>query len=116
MVETTLTVSEALKNHLRTVVGTDEAHQDPEITTDAVDTLYDSVIYLIENPYETEIEIKGYDETLNSPVKVPKRTLNRVKSLQEQLGARDYEQTIRQQANIAERDVGEEPIELTDWQ
>jgi hypothetical protein len=103
---TTITVSDALKSHLHQI------KQDyGEYAVDGVSTLYDSLEYLLDNQYDTEISIDGYEETLDKPIKVPKPLLDRVKAEKEMLNARDYEETIRTRANIEQRDIGERPIQ-----
>lgn len=105
---TTITLSDALKSHLHEI-----KNDQGEYAVDGVSTLHDSLAYLIDNPYDEEISVDGYDKTLDEPVKVPKPLLGRVKELKEEFGARDYEETVRTQANIKQRDMGEQPIEVT---
>ena len=64
MSQTTVSLSPALKDHLRTVAGFDEKHYNPEYTVKEVDTLHEALTYIIDNPYEEQIEINGYEITL----------------------------------------------------
>lgn len=108
---TTVTLSEALKNHLRDVAGLNE-----ENGVEGVGTLESALLHILENPYEEEQSVTGYEETLNDPVKVSDETLEDLKTLRDQdLDARDYEEAIREQANIKRRDIGEEPVDTSDW-
>ena len=107
MSQTTISLTEALKDHLRDIAGSE--------SVDGVSTLHEALLHILKNPYEDTIEIDGYDETLNDPIKVPDETLDEVKALRDKLDARDYEEAIRERANIAHRDVGEEPVEVSDW-
>lgn len=111
MAQTSLTISEALKDHLRVVAG----KTDGSDGVDGVQTLHTALLHILECPYDEQISIDGYEETLSDPVKVSTDTLDDLRALRDQTGARDYEQAIRERANIEPRDVGEEPIELTNW-
>lgn len=105
MTQTTVSMSEALKDHLR----------DVRDNTAEVSTLHGALLYLLDNPYSCQKELDGYDATLNDPIKVPEETLETVKKLRNRMGARDYEAAIRRKTNIVQRDVGEEPIEFSGW-
>lgn len=102
MTDTTISLSEALKDHLREVVE-----------REGLGALHEGLSYILDNPYDEQIEIDGYDETLNDPVKTPSELQTRVKRLRDEYGAQDYEEAVREQANIKHRPMGEEPIEVT---
>lgn len=109
MTETsTVTISEALKNHLHKVKGDKSEFAVKEVTT-----LHDALEYLLDHTYDETVEVDGYEETLDEPVKVPVDLHKRVKSLKHESNARDYEELIRGRANIENRDMGEQPIEVT---
>lgn len=108
MPTTSLSLSEALKDHLRDVAGMNESDG-----VEGVRTLHGALIHILENPYDEEKSISGYEETLNDPVKVSDEMLTELKALRDQRGARDYEEAIRERANIEPRDVGERPVEVS---
>ncbi len=110
MPTTSLSLSEALKSHLRDVAGLNEGRG-----VDSVGTLHGALLYILENPYDKEMTLVGYEERLNDPVKVSDETLEKLKGLRDLTGARDYEEAIRERANIESRDVGgERPVEISD--
>ena len=109
MSTTSLTLTEALKDHLRDVAGMNETKG-----VEGVRTLHGALIHILENPYESEKSISGYEETLNDPIKMSDETLEELKALRDQRGARDYEEAIRERANIEPRDVGETPVDVSD--
>lgn len=109
MVETTtVTVSEALKEHLNAIKA--DYHK---YSVDGVSTLHGAMEWLINEGYDEQISIEGYDETLEKPIKVPLSLFNRVRELKEEHGFRDREELLRELGNIEHRDRGEEPIEVT---
>jgi|APHM01.1.fsa_nt_gi hypothetical protein len=102
----TMTLSDAMKNHLQEISG-----DDGPIT---VTTLHGAVRYLLENEYEEERSLEGYDEKLMSPIKMPVELHERMMELRDSNSAwHDYDAVIRDRANIKERDVGEKPVEVT---
>lgn len=103
MTQTTISLTEALKDHLRNVKD----------DTTGVSTLHEALLHIIDNPHPEEVVLDGYEKTLNDPVKVSKETLGDVKKMRDDLNASDYEAAIRQKANIRQRDLGEEPVEIT---
>lgn len=105
---TTCTISEALNNHLHEIKDADGKH-----AVEGVTTLHGALEYLLDNTYDTQLALNGYDKTLTEPVKISERLLNRIKRLKNDMDARDYEETIRGQANIEQRDNGEKPIKVT---
>lgn len=106
---TSLSLSEALKDHLRDVAGINKGSG-----VRGVETLHGALLYILKNPYDEQQTVEGYEETLTDPVKVSDETLERMKSLRNKTGSRDYEEAIRKGANIEKRDRGEEPIDVTD--
>ncbi|TSD08560.1 hypothetical protein DP107_19295 [Haloglomus irregulare] len=106
---TSLSLSEALKDHLRDVAGMNERSG-----VKGVETLHGALLYILKNPYDEEQIVEGYEETLTDPVKVSDKTLEDMKALRDETGSRDYEEAIRKEANIEKRDRGEEPIDVTD--
>jgi hypothetical protein len=108
MSQTSITLSEALKDHLRLV-----AQSDGEYSIEAVGTLHEALVYILEHPYDDEVSVSGYEDTLTDPIKVPTDTLEEVRALRDQMDARDYEEAIRERANIEARDVGEVPLKDT---
>ncbi len=108
MPTTSLSLSKALKQHLRDVAGLNDGDG-----VTGVRTLHGALLHILENPYDEPRSIDGYEKTLDDPVKVSEQTLSELKALRDQTGARDYEQAIRERANIEPRDVGEEPVEVT---
>lgn len=110
MTTTSLSLSKALKNHIRGVAGINGGDG-----VEGVNTLHGAVLYILKNPYKKEQSLVGYEKTLNEPVKVSMETLEQLKALRHLTGARDYEEAIRERANIEPRDRGEEPIEHAGW-
>lgn len=108
MSQTSITLSEALKDHLRLVV-----QSEGEYSADDVSTLHEALVYILEHPYDDTVSVSGYEDTLTDPIKVPQETLVEVRALRDQMDARDYEEAIRSRANIEPRDVGEVPLKET---
>lgn len=107
---TTVTLSEALKDHLRELKEGDDTE-----SMRNVQTLQDALLYLLENPYDKEQSISGYEQTLDDPIKVSSETLDELRDRKDSANSRNYEEAIREQANIDSRDVGEEPVEHSGW-
>lgn len=104
----TVTVSDALKEHL------DEIKRDnTEHSVDGVDTLHGAMAWLLDGGHDEQIAIDGYDETLDEPVKVPLPLLERVREAKADGDYRDYEELLRDRGNIEQREMGEQPIEIT---
>lgn len=108
MPQTSITLSEALKHHLRLV-----AQSDTEYSAQDVSTLHEALVRILEHPYEEMVSVSGYEETLTDPIKLPTETLEEVRALHDQMDARDYEEAIRKRVNIEPRDVGEVPLKNT---
>lgn len=109
MVKTsTVTVSEALKQHLHEI-----KEDNYDFDVEGVNTLHGAMEWLLDEGHDEKIEIEGYEETLDEPVKVPLPLLNRVRELKEKDNYRDYEELLRERANIEQREMGERPIEVT---
>ena len=104
----TYNISEALKNHLREIKGSDSKY-----AIKRVDTFYEAVKYLLENPYNEEISIEGYEDTLNERIKIPESLYDRINECKKELDAVDREAALRRAANIEQRDHGERPVEIT---
>lgn len=109
MPTTSLSLSKALKQHLRDVAGLNDGEG-----VKSVRTLHGALLYILENPYDEPRSLSGYEKTLNDPIKVSEQTLSDLKTLRDQTGARDYKEAIRERANIEPRDVGETPVDVSD--
>ncbi len=108
--QTSLTLSEALKDHIREVAGKTEAEG-----VEGIQTLEEALIHILDNPYDEKKSLTGYEKTLEEPIKVSRKTLQKLSGLRDWTGARDLEEAIRERANIERRDVGERPVDVSDW-
>lgn len=105
MSDTTLTITEALKDELRRI----------KRDTDEVSSLKEALLYAIENPQDTNDQLDGREDRVTEPIKVDRLTLKTVQKLKkENPSAMNHEAAIREEAGINPRDVGERPIEITD--
>jgi len=107
--QTSLTVSEALKDHLREIAGKAEVEG-----VEGVQTVQEALIHILDNPHDEKKSLTGYEKTLTEPIKVSRETLNKLSGLRDWTGARDLEEAIRRRANIERRDVGERPVDVSD--
>lgn len=104
MSETTLTITEALKDELKRI----------KREHDEVMSLKEALLFALDNPEQTEDQLSGTENRVSEPIKVDQMTLEVVKKLKEDdTTATNYEDAIRRKAGINERNVGERPIEIT---
>ena len=104
MSETTLTITEALKDELKRIK---QEH-------DEVRSLKEALLFALDNPDKTNDQLEGKENRVSEPIKVDQLTLETVKKVKEDdANATNYEDAIRRKAGINERDVGERPIEIT---
>lgn len=109
MVEiSTVTVSEALKQHLHEIKQNSHDH-----SVEDVNTLHGAMEWLLDEGHDEKISVEGYEETLDEPVKVPMPLFNRVRKLREKYNC-DSEKLLRDRGNIKSRELGEQPVDV-DW-
>ncbi len=105
MSDTTLTLTEALKDELKRIK---DEHTE-------VRSLKEALLFALDNPEKTQDELEGKEHRVSEPIKVDTLTLQTVQKLKKDTqGATNYEDAIRQKAGINPRDVGERPVEITD--
>jgi len=105
MSDTTLTITEPLKDELKRI-----KEDEPEVRS-----LKEALLFALDNPNKTEDELGGDENRVSEPIKVDELTLQTIKKLKRDTEtATNYEDAIRQKAGINARDVGEQPIEITD--
>lgn len=105
MSDTTLTLTEALKDELKRIKN---EHTE-------VRSLKEALLFALDNPDKTEDQLAGKENRVSEPIKVDTLTLQTVQKLKDDTpGATNYEDAIREKANINPRDVGERPVEITD--
>lgn len=98
---TTVTLSPALKRELETIRDT-VGHK----------SLNETIMAILQNPRDGNRPLSGREDLLTEPVKTTELTRDSLRRIRDNEGFRDYEAVIRAKAGIAERDVGEEPIDL----
>lgn len=105
MSDTTLTITEALKDELKRI----------KREHDEVFSLKEALLFILDNPDATEDDLDGQENRVSEPIKVDELTLQTVQKLKEEdARATNYEDAIRHKADINPRDVGEQPVEITD--
>ena len=104
MSDTTLTITEALKDELKRI----------KETHDEVKSLKEALLFALDNPEQTHDQLSGREDRVTEPIKVDELTLQTVQKLKRETpGATNYEAAIRSEAGINARDVGERPVEIT---
>lgn len=105
MSDTTLTLTEALKEELKRIK---DEH-------DEVLSLKEALLFALDNSDKTRDQLEGKENRVSEPIKVDELTLKTVKRLKNNdPKASNYEDAIRREAGINERDVGERPVEITE--
>ena len=105
MSDTTLTITEPLKDELKRIK---DEHEE-------VHSLKEALLFILDNPEATMDDLGGPDNRVSEPIKVDELTLQTVQKLKEKTPtATNYEDAIRAKAGINPRDVGERPVEITD--
>ena len=99
---TTITISEALKGALE--------HVREEMELGSLDA---TVNWVIENPQDWGLELRGDELTLTEPIKVQRGTQQRVKSLKEMGTYQDYDAVLRAKIGAPDRVTpGERPVDV----
>lgn len=101
MTETTLTVTEPLKEHLK------EIKQKRELSS-----LDETIKNVLDTPVQDQFDVAdGNMEENPAPIKVEDHTLAWVRQVKDQSEWDTYEDVLREKSGASERDHGEQPVE-----
>lgn len=103
---TTIALSTALKDALEDLQESQDEEFEKRIS------MNDVILHILKSPGDNDINISGYEQTLDEHVKVKKSTRAELKRIKENEGHKDYEAVIRARGGIPKRDSGEEPIDV----